>query len=412
MRRQGILPVLVMLLVLLLELPLLFPSPAVGDNFQFWAAGHAVITGASPYARSTWEAVAALGPNPGGVAANTAGLNLAITREVWLYPPQTAFLFAPFGALPFETGVPLLHIFVAVTAIAAIIVAAWAAGLRGPALAFALALAVVSEPFVLSVRNGHPIGLLVIGGVLLLRGLDRRDYPALAIGAALITLKPQLLIPMGVAALVIAVARRDMRALLALAAAAVFATLPFELLTPFPMGALVGSSGERLAADLSTIPALARDLGGGTPLALALAALTVSACVAAFAAGGPRHRRLVAGASLFVLSLALAPYAHDYDMLVAVPAMFAVVALGSGRGSRRASMLLATIGLGVVPWLLFYWWPIVGDADRRFLGGPLGGVPIAFAATLLLAAIAARRSAELGAAVEHGTPNSPERQMA
>src|SRR5437879_1236199 len=147
-RARDLIPFLPPLAISLLEWPLLSPFPAVGDNFQFWVTGHMVVTGQSPYARDSWEAAAAYGPLPGGIAANPAGLTLAITQQVYLYPPQFAFLFAPFGLLPFEIGVPMLHLFVAVTTFIALAVVARLSGLRGAALAFALALAVVSQPVV------------------------------------------------------------------------------------------------------------------------------------------------------------------------------------------------------------------------------------------------------------------------
>ncbi len=59
---RAIAPYLAPLAVLALEWRLLSPAPALADHFQFWAAGHMVVTGASPYDRAAWEAMAALGP--------------------------------------------------------------------------------------------------------------------------------------------------------------------------------------------------------------------------------------------------------------------------------------------------------------------------------------------------------------
>jgi hypothetical protein len=405
-------PLAVPLALVIAELPLLFPAPAVGDNLQFWAAGHMVVTGASPYSRSAWETIAAYGAVPGGVAANTAGLNLAITQQVWLYPPQTAFLFAPFGLLPYEIGVPLLHAFIAMSALAAIVVVALLAGLRGTHLAFALTLAVVSQPFVIAVRNGHPVGLLLLGGVVLLVGLrDRRDV-LVAAGVALLTLKPQLVLPLAIFAVGYTLARRDMRRLWVMTLAAVAVTVPFEIATPFPLGAVAASTGERLGVDLSTIAALARDLGGGTALTLLFAAVTVAACALAVVWANRDERPIVLAASLFVLSLALSPYVHDYDLLIGIPSAFAIVAVGAVRRTGLVASLGAALSLVVAPWLLFYWWPLTGEGARIFQGGPLGAVPIVFAVALVLAAYVGRHARTVGRTTHDRPPHPPERQMA
>ena len=397
--------------MLLLGLPLLWPTPLVGDNFQFWVAGRMVVSGVSPYDRASWVAAAAYGAVPGGVAVNTAGLNLAITQQVWLYPPQTAFLFAPFGALPLEIGVPLLHLFILITTFAGIALAASFSGLRGAALGLVLALAILSETFVIPVRNGHPIGLLLIGGVLLLRGVAVRDLRAVALGTALLTLKPQLVLPLAVAAVAYAAARKDQRALTVMAVSAIAVTLPFELLTPFPIGALFESGAERLRVDLSTLPALARDLGDGTALAVGLAALMISLCALSLAWVPREWRGRVAAGSLFALSPALVPYTHDYDLLFGVPAVFVAVALAVAQGRRRIGLLIGSVALSFAPWLLFYWWPLTGDGSRRFLGGPLGAVPLVFA--LALAAVALiTRAAEPQLDAADRTPHPPQREMA
>jgi hypothetical protein len=366
-----------------------------------------IATGQSPYDRTSWEAVAAYGPEPGGLAANTAALNLRITNAVWLYPPQTAFLFAPFGALPYEVGVPLLHLFILLTGLLALAAGAWVAGLRGVPLAFALTIAVVSQPFVISVRNGHPIGLLVLGAALVIVGIARRrDAPA-ALGAALLTLKPQLVVIFALGAIASVVWRRDWRRLAAMALGTVLATLPFELATPFPVGTLLASGGERLAVDLSTLPALARDLGGDVPLVIALALVTAALCAVAFVRAPSVLRPRVAFAVALIGSLALVPYAHDYDMLFALPAVFVALALAAGSRAGSAVALLGTIALVFVPWLLFYWWPLAGEPSRRFLGGPLGAVPVVFALALAAAAVARG----LGQ-TERGAPRHEKRDVA
>jgi len=160
---SGILPSAIPLLVMLLERPILSPMPAPADHFQFWAAGHLIATGRSPYERASWVEMAAYGPVPEGAAVNTVLGGPQVTGTFWLYPPQTAFLFAPFGALPIPLGVQLLNLFVLAAAVLALVMAARCVGLSGSRLAFALTLAVTSAPFVVTVRDGHPTGVVLAG---------------------------------------------------------------------------------------------------------------------------------------------------------------------------------------------------------------------------------------------------------
>ena len=379
-------PYLVPLALTVLEWPLLSPSPAVGDNFQFWFAGHIVASGQSPYDRAAWEAAASYGATPGGVAANTVPLNLLITQSVWLYPPQTAFLFVPFGLLPFEVGVPFLHGFVLLTAVAGVSVAAAATGLTGARLAMFLALATISQPFVISVRNGHPIGVIVLGAALAYVGVrDRRAF-TFAAGCVLLSLKPQLVIALGIGLLVWLVAHRRWREIAVAAVAVIAVTLPAELATPFPMADVLSAAVDRIRADLSTTAALARDLGGGVLLTVTLIASAAVACVIAVRRSTPEARPKVLFASSLLLSLALLPYSHDYDLLLCLPAGAAALAIGAA-GARRAQItVLVAIVIFLVPWLLFYAWPLLGQGDRRYLGGPLGAAPLIFAYVLALVA--------------------------
>jgi hypothetical protein len=377
--------------------PLLIPRPDVGDTFLFWAVGHMVVTGQSPYDLRSWEAAAAYGPYPGGVAANTTTINLGATSSVWAYPPQTAYLFAPFGALPYEVGVPMLHVFILICGLLGIAAGVLVAGLRGPRLVFALTIAVISQPFVISVRYGHPIGLLVVGAVLVYLGVARRrDGPAL-LGMALLTLKPHLTAPLALGAVAYVVWRRDWRRLGAMAAGAALVTLPFELATPFPFESLIASSGERLGGDVSTLSALARDLGAGLPLAVALGMLTAAACILAFLWAPSELRPRVALASALAGSLAFIPYSHDYDTLLVVPVAFVALALGIGTRAETAVALVSGTALVFVPWLLFFWWSLAGEPQRALLSGPLGAVPVVLALALAAAASTRVLGVPLGA---------------
>ena len=399
---RAVAPYLVPFALTLLEWPLLSPSPAVGDNFQFWFAGHIVASGQSPYDRTAWEAAASYGSTPGGIAANTIPLNLLITQAVWLYPPQTAFLFLPFGLLPFEVGVPWLHAFVALTALAGVTVAAAAVGLKGAPLAMFLALATVSQPFVISVRNGHPIGIIVLGAALAYMGArDRRTF-MLAAGVVLLSLKPQLVIPFGLGLLVWLAVERRWRAIAISVLALVAVTVPTELLHPFPFAEIVGAAGDRLRADLSTTGAVARDVGGGVWLAAALMLTAAVACAMAVRWSTPAARPRILFAASLLLSIVLLPYSHDYDLLLCLPAGAAALAIGS-RSRRTGISGLAAIAIFLVPWLLFYWWPLLGQGDRKYLGGPLGAAPVIF--TYILALVAwLSRGQRRDAAVSRDAP--------
>src|SRR6266850_1160566 len=129
-RVPGRIGVVIPVLLLIAMWPVLIPRPDVSDNFLFWSVGHMVVIGESPYDLQPWKDAAAYGPYPGGIA-NSTTINVGVTNSLWAYPPQTAFLFAPFGALPYEIGVPLLHLFILLSALLALIVAAYLAGLRG-----------------------------------------------------------------------------------------------------------------------------------------------------------------------------------------------------------------------------------------------------------------------------------------
>ncbi|MDQ6858199.1 MAG: glycosyltransferase 87 family protein [Chloroflexota bacterium] len=372
------------LLVLISEWRLIWPVPALVDHFQFWSAGHAVATGQSPYDRATWEAAAAYGPVPGGIAVNTVIENLRHTSFVWPYPPQSAFLFAPFGALPLEIGIPAMHAVVLVAAAASVTIAARIVGLDGVRLAVGLLLAALSQPFIVGVRAGHPIGIFVLALLACFVGLRDRRLPLLIGGVIILSTKPQLGIALGVFALGVLISRRDWGAIGAIVATLVTVTFAANLRSPFPLAQLLGTGGEWLSVDLSTAWGLSRDLGGGTELSFLLIASAVASVIVAvrIASGGLRNSFLLGG--LMALSLAVTPYAHDYDMLLLLPAAFVVVA-----SSPRPRVWSVGIGLLLIlalPWLLFMWWPLLGQGARVYQGGPLGALPLITAWAMPVAA--------------------------
>ena len=364
----------------------------MGDHFQFWAAGHLVATGGSMYDRSAWQAIAALGPVPDGVAVNTVIFNLTQAADIWPYPPTIAFLLAPFGALPLAAGVTALHLFVALTAIGSVVLGARIAGLRGLRLGAALSLTVVSEPFIVGVRDGHPIGLLLLGMTLLFVGLRDKRYAMIAAGVAIMTIKPHLAIAGAIATIALLVWRRDRRGFASAALSLIVVTILAELRDPYPLARISGAAGTWLGFDVTTVGALARDLGGGLPLTIALLLLASALATFAVARADRPVRWATAYAAVLAMSLVLAPYAHDYDMLLVLPAL--VVVAGIARGSLREPVALAVtaILIVVVPWMLFLWWPLLGQTDRPAWGGPLGSLPL-IAVGALAVAIATRAAA-------------------
>jgi glycosyl transferase family 87 len=387
---RAVAPYLAPLAVVALEWGLLSPVPALVDHFQFWAAGQMVVTGASPYDRSAWEAMAALGPVPDGIAVNTVIANLQHTNAVWLYPPQTAFLFAPFGALPLAPGIAALHLFVLATALAALAIAARALGLRGARLAFALTLAVLSQPFIITVRNGHPLGLVVIGLVLIFVGCRDRRMVALAAGVALVSLKPQLVAVFGLGVLGYLVVRRDWRSVGAMAVGLAAVTLPAELASPFPFAQVLAATNERLALDLSTVGALSRDLGGGPALVIALTILGLAACIVAARGAPAAGRATILFAALLTANAVTSPYLHDYDMFTLLPAAFAVMTIAAAPAIELGLLVLGGLLVAAAPWVLFLWFALRDEGGRVYQGGPLGALPLLVAFALAGAVMVVR----------------------
>lgn len=391
-RIGWVLPYLAPAFIVVIEWALLSPVPALADHFQFWAAGHIVATGGSPYDRGAWEAMAASGPLPEGVAVNTVIGNLRITRDVWLYPPETGFVLVPFGALPLAVGVPAWHLFVLAATLASVVLVARVFGLSGSRLALALTIAVVSEPVVITIRDGHPIGLVLAGLALVYLGLREHRMSLLAAGVALVSLKPHIAIAFALGALAY-MAWRDRRALAVSAGTLAVVTVPAEIAQPFPLDVVVRASAQRAGLDVSTTGALARDLGGGPALAFAIGLAAVVAAVIALRAAPAAARGAVGFASLGALSLVPVPYAHDYDLLLVLPALFTSLVLARGSRAELAVAGLFGLVLGPVTWLLFFWWPLLGEGGRVYQGGPLGALPLISLVVLAVAALRARRRA-------------------
>lgn len=333
--------------VLLAESPLLWPSRPIGDTFQFWYAGHLVATGGSPYDPAAWAAAAAYGSLASVVGGNCVDAGGAAC--LWLYPPWTALVFAPFGALAPETGIPLLRVAVLATAIAATAVALRGVP-TGMPLAVALAAGALFEPFVISVRAGHPDGLPLLGAVLAWRGLAG-SVAAFSAGVALVALKPHLLIPFGVVCAVTLARRRRWRVAAAGVLTLVVLGVAGQAVTasrPLMLDAIVSASNLKAGLDNAATWSLARAVapGGIWPLAGALAVLACALIGLKATRRAPEGARDgVVFAALLAFSLAAAPYAQTYDHLLLLPALAITM-----RAWPRSALAVGLVAL-LFPWL-------------------------------------------------------------
>ncbi|MDP9321886.1 MAG: glycosyltransferase 87 family protein [Chloroflexota bacterium] len=363
-------------LVLVLFVSLL-ASPSANDFFQFWWAGHLIVTGRSPYDPDAWAAALAYGPAAGAVAARCVVSDSAACS--WIYPPWTAWLFVPTGALDPQTGIAIQR----VTLVSALAVggvlwvrAARATGAAGASLLVAFA---ASAPFVRDVVTGHFEGLLLIGLALVAIGLaDRRTWPVVA-GAMLVALKPHLsfaLVPLVVVWLVSTRAYRTLTvAAVALCALAVAGFTSDPLAWP----ALIGRTIAKQQVATGTTWGFAAAIGGAAAPAVAVVMVAAAAAAAftSWRSSGVADRAGVLVGAGAALSLAVAPYAQSYDMVLLFPAV--AIALAT---VRRAAAVTAAAVVVAVTWLAYI---LELSGDPRAFAGALPTI------ALVLLALRARR---------------------
>jgi hypothetical protein len=277
---------------------------------------------------------------------------------LWLYPPWAALLFAPFGALPAETGIALLRVALLVTGGIAIVMVVRETALR-PAMPLAAAVALASQPLLLATRTGHFDALLVIGALLLRRGLDGPTRWLVA-GTLLLSLKPHLVLVLGVVTVVLLVRRGRARQLAtATAIVGAIAAVSTVLYPPPGLSTLLAESAGKTEYGSPTTWLLAREIGGAAwPLvAIALVAMSaVAAIVASRATVGPRDGALVAGA--LGLSLVVAPYEHVHDHALLLPAATLAIAAGVAIRQpwlRAAALAIVATAAVAYPWVAFFW---------------------------------------------------------
>jgi len=396
--RRGALVYLPAALVVAVEALVLWPLPwHIGDWFQFWYAGHILAEGKSPLDPAAWrDAVYTYPLVVDDFVTNVRRAELFTDPETpilippWIYPPWTAAAFVPFGVLPIRLGVVLIHVVLLVGGLAGLIWLVSRLRLPAPVHAFALALAVGVQPFVLATRTGHFTAILLVGALLTLVALERRSTAALVAGAAILSLKPHLFAVFAIVVLAVLIRRRDWRAIAITSGAMVALAGLFYLRYPPPVGGTLDAVVHRITTDdSSTTWALAEQLAPGVgPIAGAL--VVAAAAVVAWwtvRAAPERLRTFTLVAVSLAVSLAVSPYVHTYDHVLLLPALAGSVArVAEQRGPVRLAVGAAVIAGGLVyPWIAYF-------SDVQGRQWPSGGVP--YVALALMAAsvlIASRR---------------------
>ncbi len=353
--RTGWLPAYApFLLLLALLIPRMWPEDGLGDTFRFWYAGHIVATGGSPYDQNLWASAGATFGDLAKEIATACAPSPYAPICLWPYPPTTALLFAPFGALGIREGLNALAAFLVVIAAGSVVVAGRWINARSPVTrVLALCAGVTSHAFIFDVHAGHFEGLGVIG-IVLLALITRRDWRTLGSTAAMV------LAVNGIAL----------------------------LLYPEALGAILGRVGQVTDLGWSTTWAFATGL---FPSAIVGVVIVYAIAAFAFAVAislAPTQRRvdvlISAGAAI---GLTVPPYLHPYDLLVLLPAFALALALTEQVRQPWRGILLVTIAgtFAVGTWVAVL-------ASGIVIALP-GVFPVVALAMLAVAAWAAREAA-------------------
>ena len=378
-------PALVVLITLAL---VIWPVPVhVGDWFQWWYAGHITAAGENPLSIATWrDAVYGYPEIIDGAVAN-ARREIATVPEtpiqypVWVYPPWTAALFIPFGVLPVVAGVVAMHVTFVVIGIAAVLWLAAKLALPAPVKALALAVLFAYEPWVMATRTGHFSAVLLAGALVTLVALETGSTSALVAGGFLLSLKPHVAFGFGLLVLLYLVWQRDWRRILVTGAVLV----PFAIVwyLRYPPPSITGDALlDRITTDdVASTYALFGPAGG----VVAVALLAVACWWVVRRA--TRYRTLTFAACALCLSLAVSPYVHTYDHLLAAPAMLLPLALvADARGAIRLGVGIVVIaGALLIPWSAYF-----TDVGAR--QAPSGIVPFVAVALLVVATASGARA--------------------
>jgi hypothetical protein len=317
------------------------------DFFQFWAAPRLLLEGADPYEPVPWADIYRREAAP-PIAA-------PVPPYRFIYPPWTAVLLLPLGALPFDLAAAIWLVGqLAAVALALRKLLALVRGARREAVLL-FGLAAAFQPLWLLVAGGNVTGLtfgfLVAATASVLAGAATRA----GLAASLLAVKPH---PFAVAApALLAVARPpDRVGLIAVTGATGIAlvaiTLPFG---PGLIGEWVSSTLELQATAGSNAAAwtLGRVLPGGPlvgPLCVAGALLALTLW------WRMRDRPAIARvAAAVAVSVFVAPHGWSYDQLLLLVPLAVIVADTSAlRGGRRSiALALTALVSGVLPWMLY-----------------------------------------------------------
>ncbi|HEV2010951.1 MAG TPA: glycosyltransferase 87 family protein [Candidatus Limnocylindria bacterium] len=382
--------------VLALALPLLWPADYPGDHFTFWAAGHIVAVGRSPYDARAWTDSAIDAAAAGGLVVDMRPVLARNFAVIWTYPPWTAVALAPFGALPVSVGVPLFHFTSLAAAVLAAVALARSLPWRDPPqYALALVLFALYEPFILGVRGGHFVGVLLAGVCLVQIGVLRNRVWPLVAGALLLSLKPPAVLALAVVVLGILLLRRRWSQIAwttgTLAAIAAISVVAY----PDSLAAIAAGFAERATVQGATTWTLVAGIlgapSGGVVAGLQLA-LVVGCVLSVCLAPRPFKIHAIVAVTL-VAGLALVPYANDHDQLLLIPALVLAVHYDdlAVRG-RRWYLALICVTFVVAPWLI--------EVPTVIAGAPsfAGAVPFLAGITVLVgtAVVRAKRRAATG----------------
>jgi hypothetical protein len=373
------LPIIALVLVLIAELPLLIPPPfPLTDHLVFWEAGRIVLSGASPYDMGIWTDVA---------HAYQSGHLLPfvdVARPVWIYPAWTVLLFVPFGVLPYPLGPWVLYLaFIAVGLFAAALFIRSLPSRWQPSAELSIVLAAAFQPLVIANRYGQFGSFLLLGLVLVYRGLRDRSPVSLVAGALVLFTKPQLFLVVAAIVLWLLVRRRQWRAIAAVGGTLFVVAAATTLRYPESVSFFRGGVNERVGVyfDMySSTWAFAQFfVGPWWPVAGALLVAAASAtCVAGVRVLPPdlRDAGLIAAAA--ILSLAITPVDFHYDQ---APLLLAVI-LAVAVGRRSYQIAMTWVVAAVLPWFVFFIELSVGGPNSQSLSGV---VPLLIAPMLWLA---------------------------
>jgi hypothetical protein len=373
-------------LITLLMAPVALLGPtAVGDDYVFWAAGRIIDAGGSPYDGAAWLSASLGTPDVTNVLS---GMSVDTLGTLWLYPPWTAVLFAPFGLLPKELGVPLIHLALFFGTIAALLLLVRSLQLRSPwTVALALAIGASFMPLVLAEHVGHFSALLLLGTLLVVRGLEGRTVSLIA-GAIVLSTKPHVFVVFAVVLAVELIATRRWRRLVLPVGAVGLLALVSLVRYPLPLDQFMRASALKLIVSFPSTGQLAQLLG-----ATASAALVVTGLAAVIAAiglgavtnalGGRPFGEWPLVSRALLVSLIASLYVQVWDDALVLPALLLSLAVTAGApAARRVPVLVGVAAIAIGAWPAYFAGPVL-DTQALIALVPIGAGVLLFGALVI-----------------------------